>query len=100
MDTPVFPPDRPAAGEGRYHLPGDPWPLYASLERATMWAEWRRASDGAIAPADDPRWVCAFDLDLAVLDLRDAATRRAMGVSARQLTAAWSPERESSALAM
>lgn len=58
-----------------------------------MWAEWRHATDAAIRPEDDPRWVCALDVDLAVLDLRDAATRRALGVTLRQLTGAWTPER-------
>jgi hypothetical protein len=57
-----------------------------------MWAEWRHATDGAVDPADDPRWACALDLDLRVLDLRDVATRRALGVSERQLTGPWAPD--------
>jgi len=58
-----------------------------------MWAEWAHATDGAVPPADDPRWVCALDVDLRVLDLRDAATRRALRVGLPALIADWSPER-------
>lgn len=87
MDTPVFPPDRPAAGEGRYHLPGDPWPLYASLEPATVWAEWAAATRGAVDPADERRRLWSLEVDgLAVLDLRDAAVRRALEVDLEDLT--------------
>jgi RES domain-containing protein len=57
-----------------------------------MWAEWRHATDGAVVPADDPRWVCTLQLDLRVLDLRDASARRALGVSERQLTGPWTPD--------
>lgn len=57
-----------------------------------MWAEWRHGTDGAIAPDDDPRWVCTLDLDLRVLDLRDPATRRALRVSQRQVTGPWRPD--------
>jgi len=57
-----------------------------------MWAEWSHASGGAVDPADDPRWVCALELDLRVIDLRDAASRRALGVSERQLTGPWAPD--------
>jgi hypothetical protein len=57
-----------------------------------MWAEWRHASDGAVRPVDDLRWVCALDVDLAVLDLRDPAVVRALGVTLPQLTAPWSPD--------
>lgn len=56
-----------------------------------MWAEWRHATGGAVEPEDDPRWACALDLDLRVLDLRDAATRRALRVSQNQLTGSWGP---------
>jgi hypothetical protein len=87
-----LPPEQPAPHAGRYHRPGDPWPLYASLDRETMWAERAHATDGRIPPEEDPRWVCAFDADLAVLDLRDAATRKALRVTLGELTAAWSPE--------
>lgn len=57
-----------------------------------MWAEWRHATDGAVDAEDDPRWVCALELDLRVLDLRDPATGRALGTSARQLTGPWAPD--------
>lgn len=57
-----------------------------------MWSEWSHATGGAVAPADDPRWVCSLDVDLAVLDLRDPATRRALGVTEPQLVGAWRPE--------
>lgn len=87
-----LPPLQPAPHAGRYHAPGDPWPLYACLDRATLWAEWARATGGAIAPEDDPRWLCTLDVDLAVLDLRDPATRRALGVTPEELTADWSPD--------
>ena len=87
-----LPPLQPAPHAGRYHRPGDDWPLYASLDRDTMWAERARATDGRVPPAEDPRWVCAFDVDLAVLDLRDASTRRALGVSLAHLVGPWSPD--------
>jgi RES domain-containing protein len=57
-----------------------------------MWAEWAHATGGAVAADDDPRWVCAIDVDLRVLDLRDAATRRALRVSEAQLTGEWAPD--------
>ena len=87
-----LPPVQPAPHAGRYHRVGDPWPLYASLERETMWLEWAFATDGAVRPEDDPRWVCILDLDLSVLDLRDAATRRALRVTESQLTGRWTPD--------
>ena len=86
------PPMQPAPHAGRYHRPGDPWPLYAALDRDTMWAEWSHATGGAVAPADDPRWVCVLDVDLRVLDLRDPAVRRALRVSEEQLTGDWAPD--------
>ena len=67
-----LPPEQPAPHPGRYHGAGDPWPLYAALERDTMWAEWAHASDAPRRPDDDPRWVCELDVDLTVLDLRGA----------------------------
>ncbi len=83
---------QPAPHAGRYHRVGDPWPLYAALDRETMWAEWSHATGGAVSPDDDPRWVCALDVDLRVLDLRDPAVRRALRVSEAQLTADWAPD--------
>ncbi len=58
-----------------------------------MWAEWTRATGGAVPPEDDPRWVCDLELDLQVLDLRSAGTRRALSVRMSELTAPWDPER-------
>jgi RES domain-containing protein len=92
-----LPPVQPAPHPGRYHAAGDPWPLYAALDRDTMWAEWRGATEAAIAPGDDERWVCTLDVDLATLDLRDPATRAALGVTLEQLTGPWSPELPNSA---
>ena len=83
---------QPAPHAGRYHRAGDPWPLYAALDRETMWAEWAHATGGVVAPEDDPRWVCALEVDLRVLDLRDPATRRALRVSSAQLTGDWAPD--------
>lgn len=87
-----LPPEQPAPHPGRYHGAGDPWPLYAALDRATMWAEWAHATDAPRQPDDDPRWVCALDVDLTVLDLREPATRRALRVGVAGLTGPWSPE--------
>ncbi len=87
MDTPAFPPDRPAVGEGRYHRPGDPWPLYASLEPATVWAEWSAATRGAVDPADERRRLWSLDVeDLPVADLRDPSVREALSVDLDDLT--------------
>lgn len=88
VDTPWLPPDRPAPGEARYHRAGDPWPLYASLDADTAWAEWRGATRGAIDPATERRRMWRLDVrDLAVLDLRDAAAREWLGVSTGDLVA-------------
>jgi RES domain-containing protein len=87
-----LPPSQPAPHDGRYHLAGDPWPLYGALDRATVWAEWARATDGGVRPEDDRRNLCVFEADLLVLDLRDAAVRAALSVTLEQLVAAWSTE--------
>ena len=87
-----LPPKQPAPHAGRFYEPGDPWPLYASLDRDTMWAEWSRATSGRVAPEAEQRAVCALDLDLRVLDLRSVATRHALGVTLEQLTAEWAPD--------
>jgi hypothetical protein len=58
-----------------------------------MWAEWRHATDGQVPPEEDPRWVCALDGDLRVLDLRDPATRRALRAPVAALSGAWTPDR-------
>lgn len=86
-----LPPIQPAPHAGRYHQPGDPWPLYACLDPETMWAEWRRATGGGVAPEDDPRWVCTLDVDLAVLDLRDPGTRLGLGLDDAALVGDWAP---------
>lgn len=57
-----------------------------------MWAEWAQASDVPRRPDDDPRWVCDLEVDLNVLDLREAATRRALRVGLAGLTGPWSPD--------
>jgi hypothetical protein len=88
-----LPPAQPAPHAARYHQPDDPWPLYASLDRQTMWAEWAHATDGQVPPEEDPRWVCALDVDLRVLDLRDAATRRPLRAGLTSLRGQWSPDR-------
>jgi RES domain-containing protein len=83
------PPDRPAPTEGRYHRPGEPWPLYASLEPATVWAEWQAATRGAIDPADERRRLWRIEAtDLAVVDLRRPGLAEELGVTQRQLTGA------------
>ena len=87
------PPAERAPHGGRYHGPGDPWPLYGALDEATIWAEWAHATGGAVRPEDDPRWRCLFDADLAVLDLRDDGTRATLRVTLADLVAPWSPDR-------
>lgn len=57
-----------------------------------MWAEWARATGGAVDPAGEERSVCTLDLDLRVLDLRSFSTREALGVTLEQLTAGWDPD--------
>jgi RES domain-containing protein len=86
VDTPAFPPDRPAVGEGRYHRPGEPWPLYASLEPATVWAEWAAATRGAIDPREERRRLWTLRADgLRVIDLRRPQVREALGVQLETL---------------
>jgi RES domain-containing protein len=86
LDTPAFPPDRPAPTEGRYHRPGDPWPLYASLEPATAWAEWSAATGGRIDPGSERRRLWRIDVaGLPVVDLRDADAVTALRASIGQL---------------
>ncbi|MGH2454847.1 MAG: RES family NAD+ phosphorylase [Candidatus Limnocylindria bacterium] len=58
-----------------------------------MWAEWSHATEGRPATGDEVRWVCRLEVDLTVLDLRDPAARHAVGVTMRQLTGEWSPDR-------
>jgi len=86
VDTPALPPDRPASTEGRYHRPGDPWPLYASLESGTVWAEWSAATRGAIDPEMERRRLWRIQVtDLPVLDLRDPTACEEIGVDVGEL---------------
>lgn len=97
VDTPALPPDRPAPSDARYHRAGDPWPLYASLEPATVWAEWNAATRGAIDPASERRRLWRIDVDgLRVIDLRRPAVRAELGVELADLTG---PRRDAQALA-
>lgn len=80
---------QPAPHPGRYHLAGDPWPMYGSIEEPTVWAEWSHATDGGVAPEDDPRWLCTFDADLSVLDLRREDVLDALDVTVDDLNADW-----------
>lgn len=78
---------RPAPSEGRYHRPGDPWPLYASLEPATAWAEWSAATRGAIDPRAERRRLWDLQVDqLPVLDLRDPGVVGDLGIDLDALT--------------
>jgi RES domain-containing protein len=89
LDTPAFPPDRPAPTEGRYHRPGEPWPLYASLEPATVWAEWSAATRGAIDPASERRRLWRLDAkSLPVVDLRRPDAAAGLEVQLEELTGA------------
>lgn len=73
----------------RYHRPGEPWPLYASLEPATAWAEWRAGSGGAVDPQAERRRLWRVDAsDLEVLDLRRPEVVTALGVTLDQLRGA------------
>ena len=65
--------------------------MYGSIEESTVWAEWAHATGGGVAPADDPRWLCVFDADLQVLDLRRPEVLAALDVTVEELTAAWAP---------
>ena len=87
IGTPALPPARPAPTDARYHRAGDPWPLYASLDPETVWAEWSAATRGAIDPATERRRLWRLDIDrLPVLDLRVPAVRAELGVELAQLT--------------
>jgi RES domain-containing protein len=65
--------------------------MYGSIEEATVWAEWSHATGGGVAPEDDPRWLCTFDTDLAVVDLRRPEVLDALGVTVADLNASWAP---------
>ena len=82
-----MPPDRPAPSEGRYHRPAEPWPLYASLEPATAWAEWSAATRGAVDPRSVRRRLWEVEVEkLPVLDLRDPGVVEQLGVHMDDLT--------------
>ena len=82
-----MPPDRPAPTEGRYHRPGEPWPLYASLAPATVWAEWSAATRGAIDPASERRRLWRIEAtDLPVLDLRRPEVVAGLDITLESLT--------------
>lgn len=90
VGIPALPPSRPAPAPARWHRAGEGWPLYAALEPATAWAEWRASTGGAIDPADETRRLWALDVEqLPVVDLRDAATREALGIELQELTGSW-----------
>lgn len=92
-----MPPDRPAPTEGRYHRPGEAWPLYASLDPATAWAEWHTATRGAIDPASERRRLWRLEVRaLPVLDLRSAEVVDELGIDLERLTG---PRSEAHALA-
>lgn len=86
VDTPALPPARPAPAAGRYHRPGEGWPLYASLEPATAWAEWSAATRGAVDPRGVERRLWKLRVrDLPVADLRRREARDALGVGLAEL---------------
>src|SRR3989304_5030480 len=91
------PPFQPAPHPGRYHLAGDPWPMYGSVEEPTVWVEWAHATGGGVAPEGDPRWLCVFDADLSVLDLRRPEILDALNVTVDDLNADWAPGAPNSA---
>ena len=65
--------------------------MYGSIEEPTVWAEWSDATDGGVAPEDDPRWLCVFQADLSVLDLRRPEILDALDLTIDDLNADWSP---------
>ena len=65
--------------------------MYGSIEEQTVWAEWSHATGGGVAPEDDPRWLCVFDADLLVLDLRRPEVLDALHVTVDDLNADWAP---------
>jgi|GEM_PF-2113683 RES domain. len=65
--------------------------MYGSIEEPTVWAEWSHATDGGVAPKDDPRWLCVFHADLSVLDLRRPEILDALDLTVDDLNADWSP---------
>ncbi len=79
---PAFPPGTPAPTSGRYHRAGDDWPLYATLDAETAWAEWHATTQGGVDPAEVVRSLWRLEItDLPVVDLRDEASRAVLSVS-------------------
>lgn len=73
--------------EGRYHRPGEPWPLYASLEPQTVWAEWSAATRGAIDPSTERRRLWRITVrSLPVVDLRRPGLVDELGIDLAVLT--------------
>ena len=82
-----MPPDRPAPVEARCHRAGDPWPLYASLDCETVWAEWSAATRGAIDPSSERRRLWRLDVtDVSVIDLRRWEAREQLGIELDAIT--------------
>ena len=71
--------------------------MYGSVEEPTVWVEWAHATGGGVAPEDDPRWLCVFDADLSVLDLRRPEILDARNVTVDDLNADWAPGAPNSA---
>jgi RES domain-containing protein len=89
VETPALPPNRPAPTGGRYHRPGEPWPLYASLDADTVWSEWSAATRGAIDPHDERRRLWRISVtDLPVVDLRRGDAVSELDVDLATLTGA------------
>ncbi|MBA2632182.1 MAG: RES family NAD+ phosphorylase [Chloroflexi bacterium] len=87
LDMPALPPDRPAAVEARCHRAGDPWPLYASLEVETVWAEWSAATRGAVDPSTERRRLWRLHVaGLNVVDLRRSEARKQLDVDLDRIT--------------
>jgi RES domain-containing protein len=87
LDTPALPPDLPAPVEARCHRAGDPWPLYASLDVETVWAEWNAATRGAIDLSSERRRLWHLEVrGIRVVDLRVAEARDELGVELATLT--------------
>jgi RES domain-containing protein len=86
---------RPAPAAARWHRAGDPWPLYATLEPGTAWAEWEAATGGLVDPADERRRLWALDVEeLPVVDLRDPTARAVLGIMLDELADGWAASQE------
>jgi len=72
-------------------LAGEPWPLYAAVDEPTVWAEWAHVADAGVDPRDDRRFLCVFECDLVVLDMRNPANCVTLGVTLDELRDDWAP---------